>query len=90
MASMDFILGVLGLGGKAVGAMGQKKAAQFCYKVYQRNCQIWRNSTQTIPVDQRITEPPDWEDMTQRQQESWMSAVWDIADIDSKLIPKDE
>lgn len=78
MASLDFILGALGLGGKAVGALGQKKAAQFCYKVYRR-------AQQSHPDVSTV----EWEDLTQRQQELWMAAVWDEADIDSKLIPKE-
>lgn len=59
---MTFIEGLIGASVNALGAAGQRKAAMFAYRVYQKK------------TKSRI----DWEDMTQREQESWMIAVWDV------------
>jgi|ADVU01.1.fsa_nt_gi hypothetical protein len=61
------LLGQAGLG--SLGAHGQKKAANFAYRIYR--------ATEAAKGNRKV---PEWEDMTQREQERWIAAVGDIVD----------
>jgi hypothetical protein len=65
MARLDDYIGpLLGSIGRGIGEKAQKKGAQFCYEVYREL---------TI---QSMT--PEWEDLTQREQNRWAAAFWAV------------
>ena len=74
----DLIEALLGplVGGavNAAGKAGQAKATRFCYEVARRAT----SHPNLVIVGAKPVSLPEWEDLTQRQQETWMSALWDV------------
>ena len=57
-----------------LGRAGQSKAAKFCYEVARKA----QSPQATVVSRGAIMLPwPAWEDLTQRQQETWMGALAD-------------